>query len=66
MPRERSVFVKKLYNEVHLPEKKKRRCDDGDDIFNNLNSDSDDDITDLLWRRKQPISTINLIEFMLI
>lgn len=52
MPRERSVFVKKLYNEVHLPEKKKRRCDDGDDIFNNLNSDSDDDITDLLWRRK--------------
>lgn len=52
LPRERSVFVKKLYNEVHLPEKKKRRHDDNDDIFNNLNSDSDDDIIDLLWRRK--------------
>lgn len=51
-PRERSVFVKKLYNEVHLPEKKKRRRDECDDIFSNLNSDSDDDITDLLWKRK--------------
>lgn len=52
MTDERSMFVKRLYNEVHLAEKKKRRRDDGDDIFNNLNSDSDDDITDLLWKRK--------------